>query len=150
MIAEEFARDSYENLLFSIARFKEYTSSYPEKITVVGLEFKAHRFKNLHAASLRFPLSKFEYVGIDPPELKDNPPALGEDQNAGIPFTADPYGCSNDILVSKRRQRNPFRRTHPYSLSCPELFDLLTICNRNNVPEAIYNNLPWSPSSFRP
>lgn len=40
MIVEEYATDSYENLLFSIARFHEYTGNYPELVTVVGLDFK--------------------------------------------------------------------------------------------------------------
>lgn len=145
MVAEEFARDSYENLLFSIARFKEYTSHYPTKITVVGFEFKKPRFTNLHRAVLNFPLDNFGYFGIDPPQLKDNPPTAGEAVNAGIPFTEDPHGCTNKILVGKRRERNPFRRTHPYTLSCPELYNLLTICSRDNAPESIYYNLPWSP-----
>ena len=38
--AEEFARDSYENVLFSIARFKELTGHPPRNVTVVGYEFK--------------------------------------------------------------------------------------------------------------
>lgn len=146
MIAEEFARDSFENLLFSIARFKEYTNRYPTKITVVGLEFKNKRFTNLHRAILHFPIEKFRYFGIDPPQLINNPPTAGEEKNAVIPFTEDPHGCFNNILVSKRRQRNPFKRTHPYTFSCPELYNLLTICNRNNVPESIYYDLPWSNS----
>ncbi|KAJ2346089.1 hypothetical protein GGF43_005063, partial [Coemansia sp. RSA 2618] len=33
---EEFARDSFENVLFSIARFRELTGNYPDRITVVG------------------------------------------------------------------------------------------------------------------
>lgn len=148
MISEEFARDSYENLLFSIARFKEYTGRYPTRITVVGLEFKQPRFTNLHRAILHFPLEHFRYFGIDPPQLKDNPPTQGEAANAGIPFSEDPHGCFNKILVSKRRERNPFHRTHPYTFSCPELYNLLTICNRNNVPESVYYSLPWGQASL--
>jgi hypothetical protein len=41
--AETFARDSFENLLFSIARFREITGSYPKQITVVGYDFKKQR-----------------------------------------------------------------------------------------------------------
>src|SRR3712207_6938034 len=33
---EEFARDSFENVLFAICRFKEWTSRYPQKIDVVS------------------------------------------------------------------------------------------------------------------
>jgi len=33
---EEHARDSYENVLFSIARFKDLTGHLPRNVTVVG------------------------------------------------------------------------------------------------------------------
>lgn len=143
MIVEEFARDSYENLLFSIARFKEYTSKYPALITVVGFEFKKLRFENLHRGAIHYPAAQFRYVGIDPPNLSDKV-AETESANAVIPFTSDPHGCTNRLLVSKRRERNPFRRSHSYMLSCPELYNLLTICNRQNIPGSVYESLPWN------
>lgn len=62
---EPYALDSYQNLLFSVARFREYTGRYPSKITVVGYDFKRRRFEELHRAAMRWPNSKFEYVGID-------------------------------------------------------------------------------------
>ena len=40
---EEFALDSYENLLFSVARFKEVTGRWPEEIMVVGYGMKRRR-----------------------------------------------------------------------------------------------------------
>lgn len=40
---ENFARDSLENLLFSICRFNELTSDYPETMTVVSYRFKEQR-----------------------------------------------------------------------------------------------------------
>ena len=40
---EEFALDSYENLLFALARFHEVSSRWPEKITVVGYGMKRKR-----------------------------------------------------------------------------------------------------------
>lgn len=33
-LTEEHARDSFENLLFSVCRFRELTGSYPQNITV--------------------------------------------------------------------------------------------------------------------
>lgn len=175
MLVEEYATDSYENLLFSIARFREYTGKYPDLITIVGLEFKKERFQNVHRTALRFPASKFRYVGIDPPELKaapeksnnnrdqvtenlnENPDAdkskqspryinalLGERKNALEPFIRDPHGCKESLLVDKRRQRNPFRRMHPYFFSCPELFNLFTVCSSDLSAEEMYTNLPWN------
>ena len=62
---EDHALDSYQNLLFSIARFHEYTGRYPSRITVVGYEMKRRRFTDLHRAALRWPEDNFDYVGID-------------------------------------------------------------------------------------
>ena len=55
MVTGEYARDSYENLLFSICRFSEMTGNYPNKITVVGFEFKRHRFENIHRRAINYP-----------------------------------------------------------------------------------------------
>lgn len=63
---EDHALDSFQNLLFSIARFREYTGRYPTKITVVGYEFKRSRFTNLHRAAIRWPRDRFYYIGVDP------------------------------------------------------------------------------------
>jgi hypothetical protein len=53
--SEEYARDSYENVLFSLCRFFEVTGRYPEKVTVIGFQFKEKRFKDLHRKAVRFP-----------------------------------------------------------------------------------------------
>jgi len=63
---ENFALDSYQNLLFSIARFREYTGHFPIQITVVGYDFKRPRFEELHRSALRWPKNKFNYIGVDP------------------------------------------------------------------------------------
>lgn len=144
MIVEEFARDSYENLLFSIARFNEYVGSYPTIITVVGHEFKKARYENLHRAAIHYPAAQFRYVGFDPPQIEKKLAADGEAANAGIPFSKDPHGCTNRILVSKRRDRNPFRRAHPYALSCPELYKLLSVCSMKKVQMSLFDDLPWN------
>jgi len=41
---EEDATDSYQNLLFSIVKFKHITGRYPAKIVVVTHAFKQERF----------------------------------------------------------------------------------------------------------
>lgn len=42
-VTEEYALDSYENLLFSMARFREVTGHWPEHVTVVGYGMKQRR-----------------------------------------------------------------------------------------------------------
>lgn len=70
---EEYARDSFENVLFSIARFFEATTErtcpgwYPEKITTVGFSFKMERISKEHTKALRFPLDSFRYIPLVPP-----------------------------------------------------------------------------------
>ena len=43
-VVEDFARDSLENLLFSIARFRQVTGRYPARFTVVGFDFKVREW----------------------------------------------------------------------------------------------------------
>ena len=139
---EEFARDSYENLLFSICRFHELTQAYPSRITVVGFSFKGPRFAQLHRAAIRFPEDRFAYVGINPSTSTSTSEAVAEQEhlNSFLPFSADPYGCLPP-LSTKRLQRNPFRRSHGYGhqSSCPQLHALLHHCG----PDAFSHPLPW-------
>lgn len=140
---EEFATDSFENLIFSIARFREITGAYPEKITVVSFSFKQRRFETLHAPALRWPADRFVYVGVNPPASTGFDLArstMGELKNAAAPFEKDPYGCHSKVLQEKRKGRNPFHRTPPYALSCPEMKDLLGFCGPELIP---LNEVPW-------
>jgi hypothetical protein len=164
---EDYSLDSYQNLLFSIARFHEYTGRYPTKLTVVGYEMKKRRFAELHRAAVRWPKGRFYYVGIDPegenithaqdgevsiqvsPYLHIlNPCYECQAKNGYRPFTSDLYGC-HSFLLAKRRRRNQSARFHSYHTSSPELRGLLDWCP--SVDEggnaAIYPGpLPWDRS----
>jgi len=140
---ENFALDSFQNLVFSIARFQEYTGRWPELITVVGYEMKRRRFTELHRAAVRWPLAKFRYIGIDAPgeiaAAKE-----GELQNGYIPYTLDTYGC-HSVLHAKRRSRNLFSRFHSYYTSSPELRPLFDWCP--DVRTRLFDGpLPWNTS----
>ena len=129
--------------LFSICRFKEVTGSYPNKITVVSFTFKQRRFEKLHAPALQWPSDHFSYIGVDPPVSTGFNLAQakqGERENAALPFEHDPYGCHTPVLQEKRRERNPFARTPPYELSCPEMKALLHYCGPKPFPKW---QLPW-------
>jgi hypothetical protein len=143
-ITEEFATDSFQNLLFSIARFYEVTGRYPNKITVVSFTFKQTRFQTMHAPALQWPADKFVYVGVDPPtstgfDLEEA--TKGEVENAAKPFEGDPYGCNSPVLQNKRRERNPFSRTPPYELSCPDMKHILSYCGPELIPADL---VPWA------
>jgi hypothetical protein len=133
---EEFARDSFENLLFAICRFKEWTDRYPQRIRMVSWAFKERRF-SLHREALRFPDSRFEFHGVNQPE--DLVGAVKGEAEAVDAFEKDPYGTEGD-LGNKRAERNPFCRTSPYPVSCPELVGILD----HRGPSLYEGKLPWS------
>ncbi|KAG8863568.1 hypothetical protein FRB96_008308 [Tulasnella sp. 330] len=140
---ENYALDSFQNLLFSIARFREVTGTYPDKITVVGFGMKRRRFEELHRKAIRWPEYAFEYVGID---VKGDTSVAyaGENQFGFTPYSKDLYGC-HDELIAKRRRRNPFQIFHPYHISAPEMTGLFEWCPRGNHKTEIYPGwLPWA------
>jgi hypothetical protein len=61
---EDAALDSYQNVIFSIARFREVTGVYPSRITIVGHNFKRRRFEQLHRVALRWLKRRFTYEGV--------------------------------------------------------------------------------------
>ncbi|KIJ27896.1 hypothetical protein M422DRAFT_190421, partial [Sphaerobolus stellatus SS14] len=116
---ESFALDSYQNFLFSIARFREVVGRYPANISVIGYGMKQRRFEELHRKAVGWKAENFHYVGID--EKGDTTAQYaGELQNGYAPFSTDLYGC-HDFLLQKRLKRNPSRRFHPYHISAPEM-----------------------------
>ncbi|GAA5991713.1 hypothetical protein JCM10908_001103 [Rhodotorula pacifica] len=138
---EDFALDSMENVLFSIARFKEFTGHYPDRITVIGFGMKRTRYEDVHRAAIRWPIDKFEYVGIDN-EGDTRADYEGERKYGLEPYRHDRYGCHGRLLA-KRRKRNPFRRFHGYHSSAPELKELFEYCPLDN--KLFEGSLPWSP-----
>jgi len=137
---EDHALDSYQNLLFSIARFHEVTGRWPRRITVVGYEMKRRRFEELHREAVRWPKSRFTYFGVD--AVGDGKSAQdGELANGYKPYTQDLYGC-HSMLLAKRRGRNAFSRFHSYYTSSPELGPLMDWCPDSQT--ALFGGpLPW-------
>jgi hypothetical protein len=129
--------------MFSLCRFHEVTGSYPESVTIISFSFKRQRFEQMHAGALQWPTHRLRYIGVDPPTSSGFDPdeaARGEAQNAARPFESDPYGCHSEVLQNKRKGRNPFFRTSPYPLSCPDMAELLEHCG----PELISKDrVPW-------
>jgi hypothetical protein len=133
---EEFARDSFENLLFAICRFKECAGQYPDLIHVVSWAFKEERF-GLHREALRFPQARFRFHGVNQPA--DLTGAQRGEAKAIAAFRRDLYGTGED-LARKRDERNPFHRHNPYLLTCPELEGLL----RHQSSDFYQGSLPWT------
>jgi len=132
---EEFSRDSFENLLFPICRFREYLGYYPEHIFMVTFKFKERRF-HLHREALRIPESMVTFIGPNNPDDLDL--ALKGEEKAISLMENDPY-CNHDELLEKKNQRNPWKRQHGYSISCPELKEFFDYLGRELFPE----KFPW-------
>ncbi|MDX9788952.1 MAG: hypothetical protein RBT11_19415 [Desulfobacterales bacterium] len=116
---EEFARDSYENLLFSWCLFRQEFRVNPEKVTVCGLMFKKARYEH-HAAVIRRDLDvgsfRFNYLSVnDPPEyVLDAGSRLGEMETMAA-FQADHHG-EGDFLDGTRKGRDKVLRPFAYQL----------------------------------
>lgn len=134
MLAEEFARDSYENLIFSVCRYFEYFGIFPDKITVVGFPHKYERFMNYHRVAMKWPASKMSYIGI-----KAEKAPTQSDAAAVVRAARDPYLCKENRRT--RVERNPNRLVPPYALSVPaSVRSLLRYCGLRT-----FNGyLPWS------
>jgi hypothetical protein len=138
---EEYARDSFENLLFSICRYYELTNMYPQHITMIGFDFKRQRFTDLHRMAIQYPYSNFTYVGIQSPQnMFDQQRAEHGEEIVLNEFRQDLYGCHNDELAHKRISRNPFHRTIPYELACPDMRELLDWCGPHVIDS---KHIPW-------
>jgi hypothetical protein len=115
-LLEDFSRDSFENLLFGICRFKESTGVYPRYVTLVSWAFKKDRF-DFHRDTIGWPADGFVFEGVgSPPDLDA---ALRGEQRAAAEFRRDPLG-QGPVLAAKRKQRNPFQRQHNFHSTCPE------------------------------
>ncbi|WOG89979.1 hypothetical protein DCAR_0209220 [Daucus carota subsp. sativus] len=136
-LTEEHARDSFENLLFSVCRFRELTGSYPHNITVVGYDFKEERFKDLHRSAIGFPETRFFYAGT-PASLTSKEAALKGEALVRAQFLDDPFGCSGS-LHRKKIGRDPFHRSIPYPNGCPEIKGLFGYCGKTPY----HGYLPW-------
>jgi hypothetical protein len=132
---EEFARDSLENIVFGICRFRECAGRIPANIVLVSWKFKEKRFE-MHRKTIGFPALRFTFDGVNNP-VNLNAAENGEKKTAVEPFSKDRWGIAlrpkdsdpkedkATYLGTKRKERNPFGRQHPYATSCPEMVELL-------------------------
>ncbi|KAL4773197.1 hypothetical protein BDW60DRAFT_29528 [Aspergillus nidulans var. acristatus] len=105
--AETHATDSYQNVLFSILRFRLHTGRYPDQVTVVTHEFKRERFMSCHfpAVGLDKP-GRGSVIGINPPEEVTPLEELldGEEKRGLGLWKRDRYGVGAE-LKEKRMER---------------------------------------------
>lgn len=131
---EENARDSFENVLFLILKFEELFQKYPERIIVVGFEFKRARFMELHLnRALGFPLQNITYIGNSPSPDCDLTTYKRNLEYAELkygykPFKNDLYGVG-EYLSEKRSIRDPHNSFSHYSSRDSKLSDFISYMN---------------------
>lgn len=136
---EDWSRDSFENLLFSLARFQQVTGAWPRHVTMISWAFKQARF-DLHRAALRFPAARYRFDGFNAP--LDLPAALAGEEKAVAEFTRNHFG-SDGAVARKRAERNPLGRAHPFA-SVPGLREFFAFINAPaNAARAFPGALPW-------
>lgn len=54
ILLDEYARDSYENVLYGICTFYKRFNKFPKQITIVGFGFKRERFLRSHLVTLGY------------------------------------------------------------------------------------------------
>ncbi|CAG84483.2 DEHA2A04752p [Debaryomyces hansenii CBS767] len=146
---EEFARDSFENVLFSLCRYFELHEAYPEKITIVGFEFKRQRFLENHLKQALSFSRNVNYVGNAPtPKDLDEEGQINyfqdleqqEYKHAVSHFEKDWYSIRSPLL-DKKMKRDPFSRYHGYCQSNPKLAKfLVAISDQENQEENLRSN----------
>jgi hypothetical protein len=143
---EQYATDSYQNLLFSILRFRKLVGRYPEFVTVITHAFKEERFLTLHAPAIKWPVHRIRVQGINPPftleELRET--ENGEMERGFGRFEKDLYGV-HDMLDGKRRARNwdPRIAEAVYGNLEPEVTDLLNWNGTMTGLDIFPGKLPW-------
>ncbi|QMW33564.1 hypothetical protein G4B84_009030 [Aspergillus flavus NRRL3357] len=114
IIPETHATDSYQNVLFSLLRFKLYTGVYPSRVTVVTHEFKRRRVMEYHFPAIGLvPIvrgsgdeGRAAVIGINPPEEVTPEASLieGEEKRGIGLWMRDRYGVLRE-LKEKRVKR---------------------------------------------
>lgn len=138
ILLEEDATDSYQNLLFSIVKFRKATGRYPKQIRVITHAFKTKRFLELHAPAIRWPKERIQVQGMDPVMASDELESVlrGEEEHGYAPWKRDPHG--NGETLSKKRAERGWDASRTKDLAEgleKDIQDLL----KGDVPE----NLPW-------
>jgi hypothetical protein len=125
---EESARDSFENLLFSLHRFRQCTGHLPSIVVVCGFSFKERRYRfhwdtisdNCSDSRLKLDTlqSTFTYVGVNdpPPYVLKGPSGSEEGEEATRRLWEQDCFGERPPLRDKESERNPFANQNTYGL----------------------------------
>jgi len=136
VILEQYARDSFENVLFSMCRFYEEFSKFPESVTVCSWRSKKMRFAII-ANVLSIPCYSFFGVG-NKKELKQQEAKLCE------VIRYDPFHRGL-YFAQKRLLRDPWNKGNPYAKidKFSKMFEILNLMEKKELTDPALVNLPW-------
>ena len=109
---EDYALDSFLNVLYGLYRYEQIAGQWPERITVCGWGFKRRRIAELHRKALNWQLELAYSAVNDPPNLSE---ARQREECTCREFEDDPFGLRPPIS-EKRKARDHFRRVPPYTI----------------------------------
>lgn len=142
---EDYATDSFQNLLFSILRFRQVVGHYPRDITVITHAFKRDRILGVHAPALRWPTGRIRLQGSDPPFTKtEMEETVASERKAEDAFACNRYGVLPP-LSDKRQARyfDPDAVEQFFQDLEPEARELLRYCNRAGDDLQLPERFPW-------
>lgn len=107
VLLEEYAQDSFENLLFSMCRFYQFFGQFPTSIDSCTWRFNIRRFE-IFTQKLAFPNFRAVPVGNigNEAEIAEKWAKLAQE---------DPFYVKQPDSAEKYLARNPWKRSHPYS-----------------------------------
>lgn len=123
IVLEEFARDSFENILFSVCRFFQLNGKIPASICVCSMRSKEDRFRTI-CNELGF--SDFSYKGKGEENKGDR--RLSE-------IKGNPFHRGTQFYKT-RRSRDPWEKGNPYISINDEfkkMLDILDLMDKRDV-----------------
>lgn len=136
VLLEEYSRDSFENVLFSMCRFYLEYKQFPESVGVCSWKSKERRFRIVGKA-LRLP--NYSFLGIGEKRELEEVEAELLDIIINDPFHR------NSSLALKRQQRDPWGKGNPYADidEFREMFKMLNLMEEKGITDYRLVDFPW-------
>lgn len=136
IILEEYARDSFENVLFSVCRFYDVYKKYPNSVTVCSWKAKERRFAII-ANALKIPNYAFFGIAVNKGLEKAEAKLFETVKN-------DPFFRSPE-LTEKRQMRDPWKKGNPYGIEkeFQKMFTMLDYMEEKHLTDTSQVQLPW-------
>ena len=143
VLLESFARDSFENVFFSLLLFHKEYGAWPEKVGIASWPFKTGRFKAI-AAVLKLPAFEYYPSGeLKDAELVEKFRKINEEYDAKM--KEDPLHRSSDFAATRMQRVPPeFKDNESYLAAVKHAYGNGELINRiENITPSTSPVLPW-------